>query len=539
MGKKNSFLVQGSILAVSSILVRLIGLLYGIPLTNMIGDEGMGYYSNAFYIYNIALIISSYSLPLAVSKLVSQRNIKKEYRNSYRVFLCSMGFAIVVGTITTLVIYFGSDFLAATIYDEPRSAMPLRVLAPTIFVFAVMGVLRGFFQGKNTMLPTAISQILEQIVNAVVSLIAAYFFMKSHSASDDIAAYGAAGGTLGTFIGACIALLFLAFVFALFKPILDKQLRNDKTGYTEGYSELFTALFITLMPVILSQTVYHLCSVMDNAIFGHVMGGKGLIREERSALLGIYARKYNILINVPVSIASALAATIVPGIASAKVMGSNLEIKNKVHSVIKFNMLIAIPSAVGLGVLASPILQLLFRDNRSLPANLLYIGAIAVIFLSLSTISSAVLQGINKMHIPVIHSAISLVIHGILVYVLLQVFDLGIYSLVIGTVTFGLMVCILNWIAVKRYLNYKQEVVKTFIMPGVCAVIMGIIAFLTYFGLHSLLKSNFISTIAAILIAVLSYGILILVTKTITEEELYEMPMGRTIIRCANKLHLM
>ncbi len=539
MGKKNSFLVQGSILAVSSILVRLIGLLYGIPLTNMIGDEGMGYYKNAFDIYNIALIISSYSLPLAVSKLVSQRSGKKEYRNSYRVFLCAMGFAFVVGTITSLVIYFGSGFLATVIYDEIRSAMPLRVLAPTIFVFAIMGVLRGFFQGKNTMIPTAISQILEQIVNAIVSLIAAYYLMKSHSASDDIAAYGAAGGTLGTFFGACIALVFLALVFALYKPILDKQLRKDKVGYTEGYSDIFSVLFITLIPVILSQTVYHLSSVIDNAIFGHVMASKGLIGEERSALLGIYGRKYNMLINVPVSIASALAATIVPGIASAKVMGNNLEIKDKVHSVIKINMLIAMPSAVGLGVLASPILQLLFHDSRSLPANLLYIGAIAVVFLSLSTISSAVLQGINKMHIPVIHSGISLVLHAILVYVLLQVFNLGIYSLVIGTVVFGLMVCILNWFAVKRYLNYKQEVIKTFVMPGVCAVIMGAIAYFSYFGLHSLLKSNFISTIAAILIAILSYGILILVTKTVTEEELYEMPMGRTIIRYANKFHLL
>jgi len=389
------------------------------------------------------------------------------------------------------------------------------------------------------MIPTAISQILEQIVNAVVSLIAAYYLMKSHSASDDIAAYGAAGGTLGTFFGACIALVFLALVFALYKPILDKQLRKDKVGYTEGYSDIFTVLFITLIPVILSQTVYHLSSVVDNAIFGHVMAGKGLIGEERSALLGIYGRKYNMLINVPVSIASALAATIVPGIASAKAMENTLEIKDKVHSVIKVNMLIAMPSAVGLGVLASPILQLLFHDNRSLPANLLYIGAIAVVFLSLSTISSAVLQGINKMHIPVIHSGISLVFHAILVYVLLQVFNLGIYSLVIGTVTFGLMVCILNWFAVKRYLNYKQEVIKTFVMPGVCAVIMGAIAFFIYFGLHSLLKSNFISTIAAILIAILSYGILILVTKTVTEEELYEMPMGRTIIRYANKFHLL
>lgn len=539
MGKKNNYLVQGSILAVSSILVRLIGLLYRIPLINIIGDEGMGYYSNAFSIYNIALIISSYSLPLAVSKLVAQRNIRKEYRNSYRIFLCSMVFAIIVGTITSVVIFFGSDFLASAIYNDPRCAIPLRVLAPTIFVFAVMGVLRGFYQGKNTMLPTAISQVLEQIVNAIVSLIAAYFLMKSHSASDDIAAYGAAGGTLGTFIGACIGLLFLAFVFALYKPLIDKQLSKDKIGYTENYSELFKVLAITLIPVILSQTVYQLSSVIDNSIFGHVMDGKGFVYEERSALLGIYQEKYNLLINVPVSIASALASAIVPGIVSAKVMGTSLEVKEKVHLAIKFNMLIAIPSAVGLGVLASPILQLLFNDNRSLPANLIYMGAIAVIFMSLSTISSAVLQGINKMHIPVINSAISLVIHTILIYVLLQVFNLGTYGLVIGNVTFALMVCILNWLAVKRYLNYKQEMVKTFIIPGICAFIMGLVAFFTYIGLRSLIKSNDISTIVAILIAIISYGILLLVTKAVTEDELNEMPMGRTIIRYASKLHLL
>lgn len=539
MGKKNNFLVHGSILAVSGVLVRLIGLLYRIPLINIIGDEGMGYYTNAFSIYSIGLIISSYSLPLAVSKLVAQRNNRKEYRNSYRIFLCSMIFAIVVGTITSIVIYFGSDFLASTIYNDPRSAIPLRVLAPTIFVFAVMGVLRGYFQGKNTMLPTAVSQVLEQIVNAIVSIVAAYQLMKSHSASDDIAAYGAAGGTLGTFIGACIGLLFLSFIFALYKPIIDKQLRKDTIGYTERYSELFPVLIITLIPVILSQSVYQLSSIIDNSIFGHVMEGKGFVYEERSALLGIYQEKYNLLINVPVSIASALASAIVPGIVSAKVMGTSLELKEKVHLAIKFNMLIAIPSAVGLGVLASPILQLLFHDSRSLPAYLINIGAVAVIFFSLSTISSAVLQGINKLHIPVIHSAVALVIHGILVFVLLQVFNLGTYGLVIGNVTFGLMVCILNWFAVKRYLNYKQEVVKTFIIPGICAVIMGVIAFLTYLGLYTLLKNNFISTLAAILIAIISYGILLLVTKAVNEDELYEMPMGNTIIRYASKLHLL
>ncbi len=537
--KSNNFLVQGSILAAASLIVRLIGLLYRIPLTNIVGDEGMGYYSNAFAIYNIALILSSYSLPLAVSKLVAARVVKKEYRNSYRIFLCSMFFAIVVGTIASLGVYFGADFLANTIFKLAPTAIPLRVLAPTVFVFAIVGVLRGYFQGKSTMLPTSISQILEQIINAVVSIAAAYFLMKSHSASENIGAYGAAGSTLGTFIGASVALLFLAFVFALYKPIIDRQLRKDASKSRETYKEVFRALIITIIPVILSQTVYQISAVIDSALFGHVMEGKGLSIGERSTLWGIYSNKYNLLINVPVAIASAMAVAIIPSIVASKINGKNVEIKEKVHQAIKLNMIIAIPAAVGMGVLASPILQLLFSDNRELPANLIRIGSIAIVFFALSTITNAVFQGINQMRIPVIHSAISLGVHIVLVFLLLYVFDLSTYALVIGNVTFALLVCILNWISVAKLLNYKQEVIKTFLIPTACSTIMGIMAFFTYEGIYSLIHINSISTLIAIMVATIVYFCLLIVLKGVTEEDLNNMPLGRTLIRIATKLHLL
>lgn len=537
--KSNNFLVQGSILAAASLIVRLIGLLYRIPLTNIVGDEGMGYYSNAFAIYNIALILSSYSLPLAVSKLVAARVVKKEYRNSYRIFLCSMFFAIVVGTIASLGVYFGADFLANTIFKLAPTAIPLRVLAPTVFVFAIVGVLRGYFQGKSTMLPTSISQILEQIINAVVSIAAAYFLMKSHSASENIGAYGAAGSTLGTLIGASVALLFLAFVFALYKPIIDRQLRKDASKSRETYKEVFRALIITIIPVILSQTVYQISAVIDSSLFGHVMEGKGLSIGERSTLWGIYSNKYNLLINVPVAIASAMAVAIIPSIVASKINGKNVEIKDKVHQAIKLNMIIAIPAAVGMGVLASPILQLLFSDNRELPANLIRIGSIAIVFFALSTITNAVFQGINQMRIPVIHSAISLGVHIVLVFLLLYVFDLSTYALVIGNVTFALLVCILNWISVAKLLNYKQEVIKTFLIPTACSAVMGIMAFFTYEGIYSLIHINSISTLIAIMVATIVYFCLLIVLKGVTEEDLYNMPLGRTLIRIATKLHLL
>jgi len=538
-GRKSNFLVQGSILAAASIIVRLIGLVYRIPLTNIIGDEGMGYYSNAYAIYNIALILSSYSLPLAVSKLVAARIATKEYRNSYRIFLCAMCFAIVSGTIASLCLFLGADFFATSIFNLPQSAIPLRVLAPTVFVFAVMGVLRGYYQGKNTMLPTSISQIIEQIVNAIVSIAAAYYLMMQHSASQNISAFGAAGGTLGTFVGACTSLIFLAFIFALYKPIIDRQLRKDTTPDTESYSELFKLLLATIIPVILSQTVYQISSVLDSAQFGHILAGKGFDEETRSELWGIYSNKYNLLINVPVSIASAMSVAIIPSIVASKTEGSNYEVKNKVHMAVKFNMIIAIPAAFGMAVLASPILQLLFHDSRELPANLIRLGAIAIVTTALSTITNGVLQGINRMRTPVIHSAISLAIHIVLLFVLLKFFNLSTYGLVIGNITFTLVVCILNWISVGRELNYRQEVKKTFLIPAACSAIMGVIAYLIYNGLYHLIRINSICTLAAVVIAAIAYGCLLLLFKGVTQDELVDMPMGRTLARIAEKAHLL
>ena len=224
----NNFLVQGGILATAAILVRFIGLLYRAPLINMIGKEGMGYYSNAYSIYNIALLISSYSLPLAVSKLVASRTIKKQHRNSFRIFMTALVIGAAVGLIASLSVFFGADYLAVKILESPRSAIPLKVLAPTIFVFAIMGVLRGFFQGNNSMVQTSVSQVIEQIVNAIVSIVAAYFLLKRFGLSEDASAYGAAGATLGTLLGAIASLIFLIFVFNFHHHSISNRYNNTR-----------------------------------------------------------------------------------------------------------------------------------------------------------------------------------------------------------------------------------------------------------------------------------------------------------------------
>jgi len=555
--KSNHFLVQGSILAAASLIVRMIGLVYRIPMTNIIGDEGMGYYGNAFEIYNIALILSSYSLPIAVSKLVATRSSNKEYKNSYRTFLCAMSFAIVVGLIATLALFFGADFISTVINKSPNGALPIKVLAPTIFVFSIMGVFRGFYQGKNTMLPTAISQVIEQIFNAVISVVAASLLIKNYSASVNSAAYGAAGGTFGTLIGAFAGLLFLLFVFVLYKPILNKQLKNDKTSIRASYGDIIKLLLITISPIILSQTVYHISGVIDNSLFGNIMSTKEVTsfdkivlknvipgqlytEENYMALLGMYGNKYRLLSNVPVAIATAIGAAIVTSISVDKLRGFDNAIRRKTNSAIKFNMIIAIPSAVGMGVLAYPILQLLFKNTNNIAAaNFLRLGSMSIVFYSLSTVSTAILQGINKLKIPVINSAISLGVHIVLVYCLLKFTPLSTYALVIGNVSFALVVCILNWISIEKYLNYRQEILKTFVIPAVSAGLMGVAAFLTYKGLYLWTGNNTLATLLSMLNAVIVYLALLIFMKGVEEEELEFLPKGKSIIRVLRRLHLL
>ena len=213
---EKNFLVQGSILAIAGVVTKIIGLIYRIPLMNIVGDEGMGYYSVAFSIYTVALMLTSYSLPLAVSKLVSERMALGQHKNAYKVFKGALAFAVIAGGLTSVIIFFGADFIASVMMSMDLSAYALRVLGPCILIVALLGVFRGFFQGMGSMVPTAISQVLEQIVNAIASVAGAYMLLqagknvaKQMNDKSYSSAYAAAGGTIGTIAGAFFALLLL------------------------------------------------------------------------------------------------------------------------------------------------------------------------------------------------------------------------------------------------------------------------------------------------------------------------------------------
>lgn len=544
--KKNSaFLMQGAVLAAAGMITRLIGMAYRIPLANILGDDGQGYYNYAFQIYNLALLLTSYSLPLAVSKLVSARVAKGEQRNAYRILKGALLFAVFVGAAVALIIYFGADFIASNLFVADLSAYALRVLAPCLLIVAVMGVMRGYFQGLGTMVPTAISQVLEQIVNAVVSIVAASYLLQmgkevaKAKKNDMIApAYGAAGGTLGTLAGAVFALLFVFFIFAVYKKVLKRQVRRDRTRHTESYSQIFMVLLMTIAPVILSTAIYNISESLDSMMFSKIMSIQGHSKKEYISLMGMFA-KYNTLVNIPLAMANALGASIIPSLTAAVAAGKRKQIHSKINLAIRFDMLIAIPSCIGFLVLAKPIITLLYPSgNIEITSKMLQLGAISVIFYCLSTITNAILQGLNKMTVPVKNAAISLVIHLLSLFVMLVVLKWGIYAVIIGNVIFSLSMCILNAKAVRQAVAYNQEIKKTFLIPALAAVIMGAFALLVYL-LFDLLAGVRIAAVIAIIAAIPAYGISLLKLGGLSVDEILTMPKGTAILSLCRKMHLL
>lgn len=548
---KNSFIIQGSILAFAGILVRVIGLIYRIPLTIILGDQGLDYYGTAYDIYNVLILLSSQSMPLAVSKIVSEKLEKKEYKNAHKVFKGALFYGLFLGIVFGLFAFFGADWLASELLKTPPAGRALKVLAPTITVVCVLGVLRGYFQGMGNMVPTAISQVFEQIVNAVVSVLAAYELsvygmsvakltnLSSSNASILKYSWGAAGGTLGTFMGAMSALLIIAFI--LWKKFggIKEQIRVDISGNTDNYSTITKVIIFTITPVLISTTIYNISNLLDNPIYKNIAELVCNVPDDvKSILWGRYSQKYRVLTTMPIAIASSLSTAIVPSLVRSYVTKNSTDVKNKISQALKFSMIIAVPCGMGLSVLGGPINQLLFKDSNEGTAIMMIFSIFTVVAFSLSTISNAILQGIDKLKVPIKNSAISLVIHIVILPILLIVFDLGIYAVVIGDITFGATVSVLNAFSIKKYLGYKQEFKNTFFKPLICSIAMGAVCLLVYYGIFHILPYNFVCTILSIIAGVVIYAIMLIATKTITAEELYSMPKGAVLVKILKKTHL-
>lgn len=536
---KGGFVMQAGILALAGIIVRIIGLLYKSPLNAIIGDLGAGYYSTAYNVYTIILLISSYSIPSAIAKVISQKLALHQYKNAQKLFYGALMYVVVVGGTASVLTYIFAPVLA-----KGQAAVVLKVFVPTIFFSGILGVLRGYFQARKNMVPTSISQILEQIANAVVSLLAAYLFMAFLAKKDETsqAVFGAMGSALGTGIGVVIGLLFMLWMYLKNRKMFLTDISGDVTENTDSYKTVFKTIFCVVTPFLLSTFIYNCSTVINMTIYQNIMMEvKGLTETVTITLYGIFAYKAVTVANIPIAMSSAMSSAMIPNVASSFVKGELDKTRNQVDKALNVTMLIAIPSAVGLFVLAKPVMKLLFNQPQSLDtaSYLLMAIAVTIVFYCISTVTNAVLQGIGKVNTPVIHAAVALVLQVVVLVVLLMFTNLNLYALAIAMIVYSLAMCILNQIAVRRHLAYRLNMKKAFILPFFASVVMGVIAFFVYYGTLYLVKSNVISLAVAVIVAVVIYFIAVIKLKVITEEELTNLPKGNLIKKVAKKIHLL
>ena len=536
---KNSFVLQAGILAAAGMIVKVISLIYRSPLLSIIGLEGNGYYAEAMNIYTIILLISSYSIPSAISKVIAQKLAFKEYRNAQRVFQCALIYVLVVGGIASVF-----TFVAAPLLVGTDSVAALRVLAPTIFFSGILGVLRGYFQAHGSMLHTSLSQILEQILNATVSILAGYLLMDMVSGSSDTtrAIYGSAGSALGTGAGVVSALLFMFGMYMLNRKIINRRTERDRTGKLDSYGDIFKIILTIVTPFILSTFIYNCSTVVNMKTYYIILEDYRDVNSITTHIdYGIFSTQAVSVVNIPIAIATAISSATIPGVSASYARKEYAATRNQVAKAIRMAMLVSIPAAVGMLLLARPIMHFIFpqKDSLDQASALLAALAVTVVLYGLSTLTNAVLQGIGRVNIPVIHSVVALIVQVVGLVLLLLYTNFNLYALVCANVIYSLVMCILNQISVRKHLGYKQEIVKTFVKPLLASLVMGAVAFGVYQGLYMLVPVSRVALLVAIGFGASVYFVVILLIGGVNEQELLAFPKGAMMVHFAKKLHLL
>lgn len=549
MSKKNNdttLVKNASFLMIAALVAKIIGALYKSPLSSTLGSESMGCFNFAQQVYLILLMIASFSIPQAVSKIMAEKIAFRRYRDAQRVFHAALMYAAVAGGAVALVCIFGASILVPDNMANARLA--LQVLAPTIFLSGILGVFRGYFQAYRNMMPTSISQILEQVFVAVVALVMSNIMIKSFSSQgeDAVQRWGAAGATMGTGAGVLAALLFMLFVYSVNRRTIQRRIRKDRVSLDESYRDVMRNLILIVMPIILSAFIYNVNGYINSYMYTDIMGRRGLDGETIKSLYAEYGY-FMTLINIPLTLSSTAPTSMMPEVSAHYARKEMTLANNKIELATWISMIICIPAAIGLMILGAPVTQLMFPVSNGVGGKLMMLGAVMIILNSNSNISNGVLQGIGKPNVPLMNAAISLIVDVILLIFLLMFTNLGIYAVVIAMLVYSVVICVLNDLFLKKYLKFRNPWRYAYLGPLLASIPMAVVAGGGYALLDWILPTRLLGSISICLavklvvvisVAVVVYFLSYLAITKPTEEDMAQVPGGNLIVRFGRKLHI-
>lgn len=523
MNKTQKNFVKGAaILGGMGIVSKIIGAIYTIPTTHIIGPKGMGIYMAAFPVYTFLLAISSAGLPVAISKMVSERITLNDYKAAHMVFLTAIKAMALIGFITTALMFMFSQQISNAL-GIPEASLTIKAIAPSLFFVAMLSAYRGYFQGMHRMAPTAWSQLIEQVVKLGSGLALGYFLAKKG------VEYGAAGAILGITISEIIAFIYLVALYYRQKGVLKKDIRTSVR--TKLRTKLGRNLFFLAMPVIIGACALPLVQTIDAAIINNTLNGMHsiiLMGKERLINSDLVNSVYgltgyvNPIINMPAVLSMALAMSLVPSISSSQTRDDLQGMARKAAIGLKLAMLIGFPCAVGLNLLSTPIIHLLYNLGGDLlftAGRLLAILAIAVFFLTVLQTMTGILQGLGKTYIPVINLFIGIAVKIAISLIFIRMPEVNIQGSAIGTTACYTVAAVLDTAFVIKYAGLRLKILDDLLKPLLAAAGMGLVLLIMMPPGFSQ-NSDRLLTVVFVACAVIVYGVLLFALGALKKSEL-------------------
>ena len=521
MTNKSKSIIGGmTVLGLAGVICKLVGVLYSIPLTWMIGTSGLGVYNAVFPAYNLLLTISSAGLPVAVSRLVARGLAKDDPRSAKHVFKTALLLLLLLGSVATILMIAGIDVFV-TASDQPESRLGFLVIAPCVAIVCVLSAFRGFMQGQQNMTPTAISQLIEQVGKVFLALPMAYF------GSQRGIEYGAAGALLGTTIVEGIALLYMVILYfrrsAAFAAI--PQLCEEPPAASSSVAKQLMTISI---PITIGACIVPLSQYIDSTMLVGRLMSTGMEAGMASSVYGLFSGTVIRIINIPTALALAVSMSLVPAISSAKAVEDNDAVIRQTDLGMRFAFLIGLPCSIGMSVLSEPLMRFFYQGSIAeeqliLGGELLAMSGLTIILFTVVQATTSVLQGLGKQRIPMYTLLAGVICKIVLNYVLIGTPGIGIHGAPIASLVCYTVSMVPNLYYVLKYTKSRMNWMGWIVRPGIATAAMGI----AVFALRELLPFGRLLLLIEVAVGVVVFAVAALGVKAITKEDLRAFRRGK------------
>lgn len=531
--KEPRLIVGVMVLMISNIIVKVIGVLFKIPLHNLLGDAGMGYFNAAYSVFTTLYLISTSGLPTAISMIVSRSRVQGRKKQVNKVFTTALLIFVVVGTLGSCLMFFGSSVIAEMM-GSPGAAKSISMIAPTLLLISIASSIRGYFQGHQNMVPTAVSEIIESIGKFAVGVALGMYALNAGKPIEIAAAYA----IFGVVVGEAVGMTFLVIFKAVYKQ--DYSYTNlEDDGVTEPRKSILASLFRISVPIMLASVVLNLTSTIDAFSIVNLLK-KVIGQEAAEAAYGNYTTLAVTLFHLPATLVTPISTSLVPALSAANTQGSDNKIRVLIKASTKLVAIISIPCAMGLSILAKPILSILFSNAESVEnaGILLTLLAPAVVFSSLLTITSSILQSFGYQKFPLVSMVVGVLVKIIGNLVLISNPYLGVKGAPIATLLAYITMATCNVLFVKKFVKHEFKIMKIYLKPLGAGIIASLVTMSSYTLIHTLWGSAWYGVMVSIVLTAIVYFIFLFIVRALEKNDILFLSHGDKIYRVLNKIHL-